>query len=61
MLKQLLDLYSTFRPSATIADFRNLLTHEYFGVDLEIVWKIVQDDLPALMDAVREILRKESE
>ncbi len=44
-----------------IKDFRNLLTHEYFGVDLEIVWKIVQDDLPALMDAVREILRPESE
>lgn len=44
-----------------IKDFRNLLTHEYFGVDLEIVWKIVQDDLPALMDVVREILRKESE
>jgi uncharacterized protein with HEPN domain len=44
-----------------IKDFRNLLTHEYFGVDLEIVWKIVQDDLPGLMDAVREILRQESE
>ena len=43
-----------------IKDFRNLLTHEYFGVDLEIVWKVVQDDLPALMDAVKEILRKES-
>ena len=22
-----------------IKDFRNLLSHEYFGVDLEIVWK----------------------
>ena len=38
-----------------IKDFRNLLSHEYFGVDLEIVWKIIQDDLPALMDAVKEI------
>lgn len=37
-----------------IKDFRNLLVHEYFGVDLEIVWKIIQNDLPALMDAVRE-------
>jgi uncharacterized protein with HEPN domain len=44
-----------------IKDFRNLLIHEYFGVDLEIVWKIIQDDLPVLMDAVREILRPESE
>ena len=39
-----------------IKDFRNLLSHEYFGVDLEIVWKIIEDDLPALMDAVREIV-----
>ena len=40
-----------------IKDFRNLLTHEYFGVDLEIVWKIIEDDLPGLMDAVREIMQ----
>lgn len=37
-----------------IKDFRNLLIHEYFGVDLEIVWKVIQEDLPGLMDAVRE-------
>ena len=24
-----------------IKDFRNLLIHEYFGVDLEIVWKVI--------------------
>ena len=40
-----------------IRDFRNLLTHEYFGVDLEIVWKIIEDDLPVLMDAIRELIR----
>jgi uncharacterized protein with HEPN domain len=44
-----------------IKDFRNLLIHEYFGVDLEIVWRTVQDDLPVLMDAVTEILRVESD
>ena len=42
-----------------IKDFRNLLIHEYFGIDLEIVWKIIQDDLPVLMNAVREIVRTE--
>ena len=41
-----------------IKDFRNLLTHEYFGIDLEIVWKTVKDDLPALIEAVRAILGK---
>ena len=39
-----------------IKDFRNLLAHEYFGIDLEIVWKIVQQDLPRLLDAVGKIL-----
>lgn len=38
-----------------IKDFRNLLIHEYFGVDLEIVWKVIHDDLPVLMNAVNEI------
>ena len=38
-----------------IKDFRNLLIHEYFGVDLEIVGKVIQDDLPVLLDAVTEI------
>jgi uncharacterized protein with HEPN domain len=42
-----------------IKDFRNLLSHEYFGVDLEIVWKIIEDDLPVLMDAIREIMPAE--
>jgi len=42
-----------------IKDFRNLLIHEYFGVDLEIVWRIVQDDLPVLMETVRRILQPE--
>lgn len=26
-----------------IGDFRNLLIHEYFGVDLEIVWNTIKD------------------
>ncbi|HMA86058.1 MAG TPA: DUF86 domain-containing protein [Desulfosalsimonadaceae bacterium] len=43
-----------------IKDFRNLLIHEYFGVDLEIVWKIIQEDLPDLLKAARELLRRES-
>lgn len=44
-----------------IKDFRNLLIHEYFGVDLEIVWKVIQDDLPVLINAVHEIKKNASE
>jgi uncharacterized protein with HEPN domain len=38
-----------------IKDFRNLLAHEYFGVDLEIVWQVVQADLPALIRQVEAL------
>jgi len=40
-----------------IKDFRNMLIHEYFGVDLEIVWKVIQDDLPALIKETDDILK----
>ncbi len=29
-----------------ISDFRNLLIHDYFGIDYTIVWKIIKDYLP---------------
>lgn len=32
---------------------RNKLIHEYFGVDLDIVWKTVTDDLPVLKRAIQ--------
>ncbi len=31
-----------------IVGFRNISIHEYFGVNLQIVWQIAQNDLPAL-------------
>lgn len=45
-------------PWQDIKDFRNLLAHEYFGVDLEIVWNTIRDDLPMLMDAVQKIVSR---
>jgi uncharacterized protein with HEPN domain len=38
-----------------IKDFRNLLIHEYFGVDLEIVWNVIQEDISNLIETVTEI------
>jgi len=35
-----------------IKDFRNLLIHEYFGVDFEIVWNTIKNDLPKLHSAI---------
>ncbi|MGL4635791.1 MAG: HepT-like ribonuclease domain-containing protein [Beijerinckiaceae bacterium] len=33
----------------------NLIRHEYWRVDSNIVWRIVEDDLPALREAVTAI------
>ena len=31
---------------------RNILVHEYFGVDLSIIWQIINIDLPELKDKI---------
>jgi hypothetical protein len=36
-----------------IANMRNFMIHEYWDVDLQIVWTTVQDDLPPLIAAIR--------
>jgi uncharacterized protein with HEPN domain len=35
-------------PWRMMKGIRNVLVHEYFGVDLEIIWKTIKHDLPAL-------------
>jgi uncharacterized protein with HEPN domain len=35
---------------------RNLLVHEYFGVDLEEVWSTAVNDLPLLRPEVEAVL-----
>ncbi|HMQ76066.1 MAG: DUF86 domain-containing protein [Flavobacteriales bacterium] len=39
-----------------IRDFRNLLVHEYFGVDATIVWEILSTDLPKLRTRLHELV-----
>ena len=41
-----------------IAAFRNVLVHDYLGIDLERVWDIVQQDVPALGRAVAAMLEE---
>lgn len=35
--------------------FRNRIVHEYFGVDYEIVWSIIENDLNGYIGSLREI------
>lgn len=39
-----------------IKDFRNILIHEYFGVDRDLVWNVIQEDLPLLLAGVKQLL-----
>jgi len=32
------------------------LIHEYFGVDIEILWKVAKDDIPPLKSLVEDVL-----
>jgi uncharacterized protein with HEPN domain len=36
-----------------VAGFRDVLTHAYFGVEPEILWDVVQNNLAPLQRAVR--------
>ena len=41
-----------------ISAMRNKLTHEYFGVNMKVVWRTVHEDLPPLIQALRKALKK---
>lgn len=43
-----------------IAGLRNILAHEYFGIDIEIVWDILDNKLDSLDSTVRFMLTQVS-
>lgn len=42
-----------------IIGFRNIIAHEYFIVDNELVWEVIQNDLPAFKKVIAKILKEE--
>jgi uncharacterized protein with HEPN domain len=39
-------------PWRSVASMRNAIVHEYFRVDLDEVWSVISNDLPALKQSV---------
>ena len=42
-----------------MGDMRNVIAHEYFQVELDIVWRTIQNYLPPLIPQLEEILHQE--
>jgi len=45
-------------PWHEIIGMRNKVVHEYFGLNEEILWKTIQDDLPCLKRELLKIAKK---
>ena len=41
-----------------IIGFRNRIVHDYMGIDYEIVWTIIENDIDKLLTDIKEIIEK---
>jgi len=45
-------------PWSDIARMRDKIIHFYFGVDYEIVWKVIKERLPVLKQQIKRVLKE---
>ena len=42
---------------ATLSAFRNVLVHDYLGIDVELIWQVVTNDVPRFKNQIKRILK----
>lgn len=52
---EILEKYADI-PWAQMKGIRNVLVHEYFGVDVEVLWRTIKEDLPSLKNNIQQLL-----
>jgi len=43
-----------------MAGIRDVIIHDYFGLDFEIIWDTIRTDIPVLMEWMKIIIEKKS-
>lgn len=41
-----------------MAGIRDIVVHEYFGLNMLVIWKTLKEDLPQVKPALAELLQK---
>jgi uncharacterized protein with HEPN domain len=54
MPKSFREKYPDF-PWRETASLRNVIAHEYFGLDMDIIWDVIKTRIPLLIEQVKQI------